>query len=241
MSKPYTKPITLNKGRVWFTVEEELWLNRWRPEVQQLSNLEGAKVKQAQTEFYTNLVADFLNVFPHRDPNHNPDWIFTSEQLQLAMSQKDRQALRNVRLRVGADFHLTTSLPRLQRMRSKLCGPDKGPPDPAAQAPNANTPGTAVPSPPGSPAPTKEDQQECRAVPQEEASTSAPTEMRDCFEASDPRINCAGPLDLETQLRMAGPRYRTSAEDIAESRDLIKWLNEVVNTSWAEVEEAELR
>ncbi|KAG8730253.1 hypothetical protein FRC10_002953, partial [Ceratobasidium sp. 414] len=60
MGKRYTEPITLNKGRVWFTMEEELWLNCWRPEVHQLNNLEGPKVKQAQTEFYTTLVVDFL-------------------------------------------------------------------------------------------------------------------------------------------------------------------------------------
>lgn len=98
MSKQYTEPITLNKGRVWFTVEEELWLNRWRPEVQRLNSLEGPKVKQAQTKFYNTLVAEFLKGFPYRDPDHNPDWIFTSKQLQLAMKPKDWQALRNVRL-----------------------------------------------------------------------------------------------------------------------------------------------
>ncbi|KAG9074768.1 hypothetical protein FRC06_010478 [Ceratobasidium sp. 370] len=66
-------------------------------------------------------------------------------------------------------------------------------------------------------------------------------EMQDCSPASDPRVNRSSVLDLETQLRMAGPRYRTSADDIAESLDLIKRLHKMVNTSWAEVEETELR
>ncbi|KAG8700020.1 hypothetical protein FRC08_004970 [Ceratobasidium sp. 394] len=136
MSKHYTEPTTLNKGRVWFTVEEELWLNRWRPEVQRLNNLEGGKVKKAQTEFYTTLVADFLKNFPYRDPDNNPDWVFTPAQKQLAMSSKDRQSLRN-------------------RMRSKLRGPDKEPPDSTAQTPHQKTPDTPIPSPPTSPAPTE--------------------------------------------------------------------------------------
>ncbi|KAG9094951.1 hypothetical protein FS749_011440 [Ceratobasidium sp. UAMH 11750] len=221
MSKHYTEPTTLNKGRVWFTVEEELWLNRWRPEVQRLNNLEGGKVKKAQTEFYTTLVADFLKNFPYRDPDNNPDWVFTPAQKQLAMSSKDRQSLRN-------------------RMRSKLRGPDKEPPDSTAQTPHPKTPDTPIPSPPTSPAPTE------ATVPTEDIGRERGVvlqdeEMRDRFDGNDPLVDRPGPFDLEAQLRMAGPQYRTSAEDLAESRDLIKRLIKMGNTSWAEVEETELR
>ncbi|KAG8727592.1 hypothetical protein FRC10_005842, partial [Ceratobasidium sp. 414] len=207
----------------WFTVEELAWLETFLPEITKLTKTSGKGSGKARTSLYNKVLDKFAEKFPYRHPEAHPEYEFTDQQKALAMEPNDHTQLRS---RIRSKLSLASRNERSE-------GSAKKPRVRKARGPRSTKGGgDSVPSPPPSVDDEDSDSSEQDDEP-EKTEGSARKERRGTTRVAK--------ASLPAILEKLGPRYGTSKWDKDDMNFALRWMGEMVEQSWAEVDEVTLR
>ncbi|KAG9086174.1 hypothetical protein FS749_003857 [Ceratobasidium sp. UAMH 11750] len=207
----------------WFTVEETAWLETFLPEITDLTEQSGKGTGKARSALYDRIREEFTKKFPYRDPEANPQYEYTPEQRALAMKATDRDQLRGrIRSKVSLASRNKHAEGTAGKSRSR---PARGPG-------SSKSVGDNVPSPP----PTVHEDDGDDPHPFVDTPKDKSTEGSSwCAHGGGDRA------DLEQILKALGPRYQTSSADKEQMKWVLKTLGDMIEESWAEIDERTLR
>ncbi|KAG8720866.1 hypothetical protein FRC08_017747 [Ceratobasidium sp. 394] len=212
--------VTVKGRNNWFTVQEGDWLVAHFDTFQELPTGKTKGENAARLEFYEALEKEFCKKFPYCDPEGNKSWTFTHEQKLLAMSKGDRQRLGR---QMGDKF---------RNYKKHATGATGG--GTSVKSVDASARELSVS---GSP---KSSNNEADWV-EKSRNLNSPREP-----AADSHGSVGDDIGTEfsealSDVRALGGRYGTSELDRQEIEQVLSDLQAMKDTSWASVEDGELR